>query len=174
MRPVTSIPRDKARNFAATLVKELSGNHSENRIDMVDRLNRRLTGWATFYQFNNYTAMTYKKIDGIVFWRLAHWLARKYRVSIKPLMRKHFRRPEGKEAKNSTDYALLLTLLRTRSGWLYLAVVLDLFSRKIVGWFIAPSMLAELVCSAIQLAIAQSQLPPGLIAHSDSAANTRV
>ena len=44
MRPVTSIPRDKARNFAATLVKELSGNHSENRIDMVDRLNRRLAG----------------------------------------------------------------------------------------------------------------------------------
>lgn len=99
MRPVTSIPRDKARNFAATLVKELSGNHSENRIDMVDRLNRRLAGWATFYQFTDYTAMTYKKIDGIVFWRLAHWLARKYRASIKTLMRRHFCRPQGKEAK---------------------------------------------------------------------------
>ncbi|WP_123376409.1 IS3 family transposase, partial [Pseudomonas fluorescens] len=57
--------------------------------------------------------------------------------------------------------------IRTRSGWLYLAVVLDLFSRKIVGWSMAPNMPAELVCTAMQLAIAQRQPPPGLIAHSD-------
>lgn len=60
-----------------------------------------------------------------------------------------------------------ITYIRTRSGWLYLAVVLDLFSRKIVGWSMAPNMPAELVCSAMQLAVAQRQPPPGLIAHSD-------
>lgn len=60
-----------------------------------------------------------------------------------------------------------ITYIRTRSGWLYLAVVLDLFSRKIVGWSMAPNMPAELVCTAMQLAIAQRQPPPGLIAHSD-------
>ncbi|KPU59421.1 integrase core domain protein [Pseudomonas fluorescens] len=60
-----------------------------------------------------------------------------------------------------------ITYIRTHSGWLYLAVVLDLFSRKIVGWAMAPNMPAELVCSAMQLAIAQRQPPPGLIAHSD-------
>lgn len=60
-----------------------------------------------------------------------------------------------------------ITYIRTRSGWLYLAVVLDLFSRKIVGWSMAPNMPAELVCSAMQLAFAQRQPPPGLIAHSD-------
>ena len=60
-----------------------------------------------------------------------------------------------------------ITYIRTRSGWLYLAVVLDLFSRKIVGWSMAPNMPAELVCSAMQLAIAQRQPPPGLIGHSD-------
>ncbi|OEC32506.1 integrase, partial [Pseudomonas sp. 21C1] len=60
-----------------------------------------------------------------------------------------------------------ITYIRTRIGWLYLAVVLDLFSRKIVGWSMAPNMPAELVCSAMQLAIAQRQPPPGLIAHSD-------
>lgn len=60
-----------------------------------------------------------------------------------------------------------ITYIRTRSGWLYLAVVLDLFSRKIVGWSMAPNMPADLVCSAMQLAIAQRQPPPGLIAHSD-------
>ena len=56
-----------------------------------------------------------------------------------------------------------ITYIRTRSGWLYLAVVLDLFSRKIVGWSTAPNMPAELVCSAMQRAVAQSQPPPGLI-----------
>lgn len=60
-----------------------------------------------------------------------------------------------------------ITYIRTRSGWLYLAVVMDLFSRKIVGWSMAPHMRADLVCNALQLAIAQRQPPPGLIAHSD-------
>ena len=60
-----------------------------------------------------------------------------------------------------------ITYIRTRSGWLYLAVVLDLFSRKVIGWSMAPNMSAELVCSAMQLALAQRQPPPGLISHSD-------
>ena len=60
-----------------------------------------------------------------------------------------------------------ITYIRTRSGWLYLAVVLDLYARKVVGWAMAPSMHAELVCAALQLAIAQRQPAPGLIVHSD-------
>jgi len=57
--------------------------------------------------------------------------------------------------------------LRTRSGWLYLAAVMDLFSRKIVRWAMAPTMPAELVCSALQVAITQRCPTPGLIVHSD-------
>lgn len=60
-----------------------------------------------------------------------------------------------------------ITYIRTRSGWLYLAAVMDLFSRKIVGWAMAPTMPAELVCSALQMAIAQRHPPAGLIVHSD-------
>lgn len=60
-----------------------------------------------------------------------------------------------------------ITYIRTRSGWLYLAVVLDLYARKVVGWAMAPEMPASLVCSALQLAIAQRQPAPGLIVHSD-------
>uniref|UniRef100_UPI00211563A9 IS3 family transposase n=2 Tax=unclassified Pseudomonas TaxID=196821 RepID=UPI00211563A9 len=48
-----------------------------------------------------------------------------------------------------------ITYIRTRRGWLYLAAVMDLYSRKIVGWAMAPNMPAELVCSALQMAIAQ-------------------
>ena len=60
-----------------------------------------------------------------------------------------------------------ITYIRTRRGWLYLAAVMDLFSRKIVGWSMAPNMPAELVCSALQMAIAQRQPAAGLIMHSD-------
>lgn len=60
-----------------------------------------------------------------------------------------------------------ITYIRTLSGWLYLAVVLDLYSRKVVGWAMAPNMPAELVCTALQIAIAQRRPPPGLIVHSD-------
>lgn len=60
-----------------------------------------------------------------------------------------------------------ITYIRTRSGWLYLAAVLDLFSRKVVGWAMAPTMPAELVCTALQMAIVQRQPSAGLVVHSD-------
>ncbi len=60
-----------------------------------------------------------------------------------------------------------ITYIRTRSGWLYLAAVMDLFSRKIVGWAMAPTMPADLVCAALQMAIAQRQPGAGLIVHTD-------
>jgi putative transposase len=60
-----------------------------------------------------------------------------------------------------------ITYIRTRGGWLYLAAVLDLHSRKIVGWAMAPGMPATLVCAALQMAIAQRNPAPGLVVHSD-------
>lgn len=60
-----------------------------------------------------------------------------------------------------------ITYIRTGAGWLYLAAVMDLYSRKIVGWAMAPTMHAELVCSALKMAITQRQAPAGLIVHSD-------
>ena len=64
-------------------------------------------------------------------------------------------------------YVTDITYIRTGSGWLYLAIVLDLFSRKVVGWAMAPNMPAELVCAALNMAIQQRQPAPGLIVHSD-------
>ena len=60
-----------------------------------------------------------------------------------------------------------ITYIRTRSGWLYLAVVLDLFARKVLGWAMAPDMQATLVFRALQLAIVQRRPGSGLIVHSD-------
>ncbi len=60
-----------------------------------------------------------------------------------------------------------LTYIRTRQGWLYLAVVMDLYSRKIVGWASAATMPTELVAAALNMAIQQRRPAPGLILHSD-------
>jgi transposase InsO family protein len=66
-----------------------------------------------------------------------------------------------------------ITYIRTRAGWLYLAAVLDLYSRKVVGWGMAPNMPASLVCTALQIAIVQRQPAPGLIVHSDRGSPVR-
>jgi putative transposase len=64
-------------------------------------------------------------------------------------------------------WACDITYIRTQSGWLYLAVVLDLYSRKVVGWAMAADMAAQLVCSALSMAISSRRPSPGLIVHSD-------
>ena len=60
-----------------------------------------------------------------------------------------------------------ITYIRTGSGWLYLAVVMDLFSRKIVGWAMASHMQTSLVSNALQMALQQRKPPRGLLLHSD-------
>jgi RNA-directed DNA polymerase len=99
MRPVTTIPWTKYRGLARKLVQELSGNYSVNKIDMVERLNRILAGWAEFYRFTDYTAMLFQRLDRLVFWKLGHWLARKYRATLKSLCRQWVRAPEAGRAK---------------------------------------------------------------------------
>ena len=71
------------------------------------------------------------------------------------------------QALPNTVWVCDITYIRTKSGWLYLAAVLDLHSRKIVGWAMSPSMPASLVCTALQMAIVQRNPAPGLIVHSD-------
>ncbi len=60
-----------------------------------------------------------------------------------------------------------LTYLWTDEGWLYLAVVLDLFNREVVGWSIKPRMTADIVMDALAMAWFRRQPAPGLMHHSD-------
>jgi putative transposase len=64
-------------------------------------------------------------------------------------------------------YAADVTYIWTQEGWLYLAVVIDLCSRKVVGWSMSSRMKAQLVCDALQMAIWQRRPKAGLIHHSD-------
>ena len=60
-----------------------------------------------------------------------------------------------------------ITYVRTLEGWSYLAVVMDLFSRKVVGWSLARHMKVELVEGALLMAIGRRKPGLGLIHHSD-------
>ena len=60
-----------------------------------------------------------------------------------------------------------ITYVRTWEGWLYLAFVLDTYSRKIVGWSMANNLRTELVLEAVNMAIYTRRPSPGLIHHSD-------
>ncbi len=64
-------------------------------------------------------------------------------------------------------YASDITYIWTQEGWLYLAVVIDLCSRKVVGWSMGSRMNARLVCDALQMALWRRRPTAGLIHHSD-------
>ena len=60
-----------------------------------------------------------------------------------------------------------LTYVRTGEGWLYLAAVLDLHTRKIVGWSMRETLHAEIALEALDMAIRRQRPAPGLICHTD-------
>jgi putative transposase len=60
-----------------------------------------------------------------------------------------------------------ITYLWTRQGWLYLVVILDLFSRRVVGWAMRAQLTRALALDALTMALTQRQPPPGLLHHSD-------
>jgi putative transposase len=71
--------------------------------------------------------------------------------------------PPGPNRSWSAD----ITYVPTREGWLYLAVVEDLFSRMVVGWSMAETMESRLVVDALGMAITRRRPGAGLLAHSD-------
>ncbi len=64
-------------------------------------------------------------------------------------------------------WATDITYVRTWEGWLYVAVVMGLFSRRVVGWSMQSHIRAELVLNALTMAVGQRLPSPGLLAHSD-------
>jgi putative transposase len=60
-----------------------------------------------------------------------------------------------------------ITYVRTWEGWLYLAVILDAYSRKVVGWAMADHLRTELATAALEMALRTRRPNPGLIHHTD-------
>jgi putative transposase len=60
-----------------------------------------------------------------------------------------------------------ITYIRLRTEFVFLAVVLDAYSRKVIGWALERSMTTRLILTAVRQALAERQPPPGLVHHSD-------
>jgi transposase InsO family protein len=83
-----------------------------------------------------------------------------------PIARNLLNRQFRAEAAN-TKWVADITYIPTREGWLYLAVVMDLYSRKIIGWSMSAQITADLVENALRMALYERQPDPGLLHHSD-------
>ena len=77
-------------------------------------------------------------------------------------LKQDFQAPKANE-----KWAGDITYLRVATGWVYLAVVIDLFSRRVVGWAMAEHMKASLVCEALEHALNGRSQPQGVIVHTD-------
>jgi putative transposase len=63
-----------------------------------------------------------------------------------------------------------LTAIATRAGWMYLAVILDLYSRRVIGWAMSPRPDQQVALAALQMALMHRRPRPGLIHHTDQGA----
>lgn len=78
------------------------------------------------------------------------------------LIQQHFS-AEAQDRRWVTD----ITYVHTEEGWLFVSAIMDLFSRRIVGWAMGPSMHRSLVLKALDMAVTDRRPEPGLIHHSD-------
>src|SRR5712691_4969318 len=94
-------------------------------------------------------------------YRIRRWSVGKPSVLIPNLLQRRFT-----VTRPNTAWVTDITNIRTWQGWLYLAVVMDLFSRKIVGWAAGPTIHRELVLNALLMAVRRRR-PRGTLIHSD-------
>jgi putative transposase len=94
-------------------------------------------------------------------YRVRRWSAGKPAVLVPNLLQRQFTVTRPNKA-----WVTDITYIRTWQGWLYLAVVMDLFSRKVVGWAAGPSIARDLVLDAVLMAVRRRR-PRGTVIHSD-------
>jgi len=75
--------------------------------------------------------------------------------------------------KENEKHVSDITYIHTRQGWLYLCIILDLYSRRVVGWSMDKNMKTELVLSALEMSIKLRGINKGLIFHSDRGSQYR-
>jgi putative transposase len=83
-----------------------------------------------------------------------------------PVAENHLNRDFTPEKPNQS-WVADITYIWTQEGWLYLATIMDLYSRKIIGWSLRERLTKELVIAALDMAIKQRHLSPDLLLHSD-------
>lgn len=167
-----------------------SGYYAWLKSPLSDRTkeDRRLTGLAKQFWLESGTVYGYRKVTDdlrdIGEQCGKHRVARLMKAAGLRAQVGYGRRPGGRGGKPSsvapnrldrqfdvaapnTHWVTDITYLRTHEGWLFLAVVLDLFSRQVVGWSMRPTMHSDLVLQALLAAVWRRKPAPGLMLHSD-------
>jgi len=96
---------------------------------------------------------------------------RKYKVTTDsrhswPVAENHLNRNFAPD-KSNVSWVADITYIRTKEGWFYLATIMDLYSRKIIGWSLHNRLTKELVITSLNMAIKQRKLSSDLLLHSD-------
>ena len=105
--------------------------------------------------------MRENKLRALHGYRTRRWSVGTPAVLIPNLLQRQFT-----VSRPNTAWVTDITYIRTWQGWLYVAVVLDLFSRRIVGWAAGPTIHREIVLNAVLLAVRRRR-PRGTVIHSD-------
>jgi hypothetical protein len=95
---VTMIPWKKYRAFTTSLLQMFKAKDTDP-YEFIECLNRKIDGWSNFYRYTDHTAAIYQRVDHVIFWKLAHWLAGKYSAHITEMMRKHCKYPDSEKAR---------------------------------------------------------------------------
>lgn len=106
--------------------------------------------------------MRVNKIRALYGYRTRRYVIAKPSAIIPDLVKRNF-----DVIRPNTVWVTDITYIRTWQGWLYLAVVMDLFSRRIVGWSAGPSLRRELVLDAVMMAVRRRRRVRGTVIHSD-------
>lgn len=107
-----------------------------------------------------------RKLDGIVARRKARFRVMRTCHKIEPPAPDLVKRAFTVVAPNKV-WVSDMTTIRTREGWVHLAIVLDLYARRVVGWSIGSTQAATLPIAALRMAIVQRRPAAGVICHSD-------
>lgn len=129
---------------------------------------RRMRGdlQARGHPVGRYRTRTLMRKVQVTVTRRRRWTTTTQSRHAHPVAPNHLARQFTVAAPNQV-WASDISYLGTQEGWLYLAVVVDLFSRKVVGWALAATLASPLVEAALTMAVGRRQPPPGLLHHSD-------
>ncbi len=121
---------------------------------------------ASGYTVGRYRTRTLMRKAQVAVTRRRRWTTTTQSRHAHPVAPNHLARQFTVATPNQV-WAGDITYLWTQEGWLYLAVVLDLFSRKVVGWALEATLASVLVEEALKMAVGRRQPAPGLLHHSD-------
>lgn len=177
IRPICEtleVPRSSYYHAAGPTARQKSDQETGDKIEAIFRQHRRRYGYRRIWEqlCDHHVVCAPDRVRRIMMER-----------GLRALQPRHYvpRTSDGRADKPSPNllvdkplpdkadrvWAGDITFIPTASGWLYLAVIIDLCTRRIVGWSLADHMRSQLVGDALKQALGSRRPEPGLVFHSD-------